>query len=221
MPNVVQYQFTDIASGPLQLRGKWNDEFFKNNHSLILELGCGKGEYTVGLAERFPEKNFIGIDIKGARMHRGAVKALNQQLHNAAFLRTRIDFINAAFAPKEVDEIWITFPDPQKEKERKRLTAPGFLKRYSKILKPGGKIHLKTDSLMLHEYTLEVIRNEGLHQEIANNDIYHTPETEGTVLREIKTTYEKIFLGEGKPITYVRFTLPEGYGDDAKIYPSF
>ncbi|HEU4716592.1 MAG TPA: tRNA (guanosine(46)-N7)-methyltransferase TrmB, partial [Bacteroidia bacterium] len=144
MANVVQYTFRDLEKGIHPLRGKWKQDFFRNEKPIVLELGCGKGEYTVGMATRFPGKNFIGVDIKGARMHRGASQAQEAGLHNAAFLRTRIDFINALFAENEVSEIWITFPDPQKEKPKKRLTSPGFLVRYAKLLTPGGIIHLKT-----------------------------------------------------------------------------
>lgn len=219
MPNVVQYHFGNLQQGFHPLRGKWRSDFFKNEKPIILELGCGKGEYTVGMAGRFPEKNFIGIDIKGARMYVGAIQALEQNLANAAFLRTRIDFINALFAENEVDEIWITFPDPQKEKEKKRLTSPLFLKRYAHLLKPAGIIHLKTDSVLLHEYTLRIIREEKLELAEATNDIYHTVPDTNHVLRTIQTTYEKRFLGMGMNITYVSFRLPADYGKNTKIFP--
>jgi tRNA (guanine-N7-)-methyltransferase len=219
MPNVVQFHFGNLSEGFHPLRGKWREEFFRNPNPVILELGCGKGEYTVGMARRYPEKNFVGVDIKGARMYVGAVQAVEEKLNNAGFLRTRIDFINALFAEGEVDEIWITFPDPQKEKEKKRLTAPIFLKRYAHLLRPGGIIHLKTDSVLLHEYTLRVIREEGHQLLHATNDVYTTVEDPDHVLRTIRTTYEKRFLGMGMPITYVSFTLKEGYGKDARIFP--
>lgn len=219
MPHVVQFHFGNLANGFHQLRGNWSKDFFRNDRPIVLELGCGKGEYTVGMARRFPEKNFIGVDIKGARMYIGATQALNEKLGNAAFLRTRIDFINALFAPGEVDEIWITFPDPQKEKEKKRLTAPIFLKRYAHLLKPGGIINLKTDSMLMHEYTLRVIKEDG-HQTVhASNDIYTTVKEEDHVLRKIQTAYEKKFLKLGMPITHVSFRLKEGYGLDEKIFP--
>ncbi|CAN5231380.1 tRNA (guanosine(46)-N7)-methyltransferase TrmB [soil metagenome] len=220
MPNVVQFGFRDVEKiGLHPLRGKWNSDFFKNRNPLILELGCGKGEYTVGLSERFPEKNFIGIDVKGARMHRGATIALDKGFSNAAFLRTRIDFINAVFDEREVDEIWLTFSDPQKEKPRKRLTSPLFLVRYAHLLKPSGIIHLKTDSILLHEYTLEVIEEEGHSIIECSNDIYGDGNPKAEILTTIQTAYEKRFLGEGMKITYVSFRLKEGYGADAKIFP--
>ncbi len=219
MPNVVQYGFTDIENGLHPLRGQWKKEFFGNNNPLVLELGCGKGEYTVGLAERFPGKNFIGIDVKGARMHRGASIAIQRGLKNAAFLRTRIDFINAIFAEGEVDEIWITFADPQKEKPRKRLTSPLFLTRYAHLLAKDGIIHLKTDSVLLHEYTLEVIAEEGHTLLDSSRDIYGNAAKLDPVLTTIQTTYEKRFLAEGMKITYAAFRLKEGYGKDAKVFP--
>lgn len=219
MPNVVQYHFGNLQQGFHPLRGNWSRDFFKNDKPIVLELGCGKGEYTVGMAKRFPDKNFIGVDIKGARMYVGAMQAIEGGLDNAAFLRTRIDFINALFAEGEVDEIWITFPDPQKEKPKKRLTSPLFLKRYSHLLKTGGTINLKTDSILLHEYTLGVIREEGHEPQHASNDIYTTVKDRGHVLRTIQTYYEKRFLGMGMPITHVSFRLKEGYGKDEKIFP--
>lgn len=220
MPNVVQYGFRDLEKGGLHaLRGKWKTEFFKNEKPIVLELGCGKGEYTVGLAQRYPEKNFIGVDVKGARMHRGATLAIRNKLDNAAFLRTRIDFINALFDENEVAEIWITFPDPQKEKAKKRLTSPGFLVRYAHLLVPGGIIHLKTDSVLLHEYTKEVIAEEGNEQIMASADIYGDGIPRDEALTTIQTAYEKRFLGEGMKITYVSFRLKKGYGADAKIFP--
>lgn len=218
MPHVVQFHFGNLSQGFHALRGNWSRDFFRNDNPIVLELGCGKGEYTVGMARRFPEKNFIGVDIKGARMYIGATQALNENLGNAAFLRTRIDFINALFAPEEIDEIWITFPDPQKEKEKKRLTAPIFLKRYAHLLKSGGIINLKTDSVLLHEYTLRVIKDDG-HQIVhASDDIYTSITDEDHVLRKIQTAYEKKFLGLGMPITHVSFTLRNGYGLDEKIF---
>jgi tRNA (guanine-N7-)-methyltransferase len=201
------------------LRGNWKRDFFKNDKPIVLELGCGKGEYTVGMAKRFPDKNFIGVDIKGARMYVGAVQAIEAKLNNAAFLRTRIDFINALFAEGEIDEIWITFPDPQKEKPRKRLTSPLFLYRYAHLLKEGGIINLKTDSVLLHEYTLSIIQQEGCEQLQASNDIYKTVTETDHVLRTIQTYYEKRFLGMGMAITHVSFRLKPGYAKDEKIFP--
>jgi len=219
MPNVVQFHFGNLQAGFHPMRGKWRSEFFKNNNPVILELGCGKGEYTIGMARRFPDKNFIGIDIKGARMYVGATQSVNENLSNAGFLRTRIDFINALFDRNEVDEIWITFPDPQKEKERKRLTAPGFLKRYYHLLKPGGIIHLKTDSVLLHQYTRSVVKTEGLNEIMATDDVYATISEPDHILRTIQTAYEKRFLGMGMKITYVSFRLPSGYCEGEKIFP--
>jgi tRNA (guanine-N7-)-methyltransferase len=220
MSNVIQYGFAEVEEKGLHaLRGKWRKEFFKNENPLVLELGCGKGEYTVGLAERFPEKNFIGIDVKGARMHRGATIALQKNLTNAGFLRTRIDFINAIFDEGEVNEIWITFADPQKEKPRKRLTSPLFLSRYAHLLIPGGIIHLKTDSVLLHESTLEVIKNEEHEILECSDDIYGDNKNRDEVLTTIQTTYEKMFLAEGKKITYVKFRLKKDYAKDIKVFP--
>ena len=189
------------------LKGNWRNDFFKNNNPLVLELGCGMGEYSVGLAEKFPEKNFLGIDIKGARIWQGAVEALKKKINNVGFLRIRIDWIEKCFANNEVDEIWITFPDPQLKKKRgvKRLTHPVFLKRYEQILKKKGSIHLKTDSQFLHGFTLGVIAGERHVLEDSTHDLYGS-----TVLRdhmEIKTHYEKIYLDQGLPITYLRFQL--------------
>jgi tRNA (guanine-N7-)-methyltransferase len=175
-----------------------------------LELGCGKGEYTVGLGTTHPDGNFLGIDIKGARMWRGAKTATEMGLRNVGFLRTRIEFINSFFGPGEVSEIWITFPDPQlkKGREKKRLTSPVFLALYSQFLAPGGVIHLKTDSRELHDYTRRVIAANDLPCESASTDIYGEglPATDPALT--IKTTYERRFLDEGKPITYLRFRLP-------------
>ncbi len=193
------------------LKGKWRDEVFKNKHPIVLELGCGKGEYSVGLARAFPEKNFIGVDIKGARFWFGAKEAIETGLHNVAFLRTQIELIDRFFAAGEVDEIWITFPDPQIKYRRTkhRLTHPDFLERYKKILKPEGIVHLKTDSEFLHGYTLGLL--QGMGQEIisAHHDIYGAPEydPDTPLLREIKTYYEGLFEAKGKTITYIKFRI--------------
>ncbi len=189
------------------LKGKWKSNFFKNTNPLVLELGCGMGEYSVGLAEKFPEKNFLGIDIKGARMWQGASKSLEKELQNVGFLRIRIDWIEQCFAKNEVDEIWITFPDPQLKKRRakKRLTHPVFLKRYANILKKGSPIHLKTDSQFMHGFTLGVISGKKHTLEDSTHDLYNS-----SVKREhmdIKTHYEKIYLEKRTPITYLRFHL--------------
>ncbi len=210
LPNVIQPTREEATSG-FPLKGKWHREFFRNDHPIVLELGCGKGEYTVGLAETFPEKNFIGIDIKGARFWFGAKEAIAKELRNAAFLRTQIELIDYFFDENEVDEIWITFPDPQIKYRRTkhRLTHPEFLERYRKILKPGGIIHLKTDSEFLHGYTLGLLQGMGYEIISAHHDIYGALEYEpGTPhLRDIQTYYEELFSAKGKTITYIKFRI--------------
>lgn len=205
--NVIQFQHSDIGKNSFALKGKWRKDFFANENPIVLELGCGKGEYTVDLGRRYPNKNFIGLDIKGSRMYVGAKIALDERRINIGFLRTRIDFITELFGLAEVDEIWITFPDPQPHKPRKRLTSGLFLGRYAQILKPDGIIQLKTDSLLLHEFTKEIVA-KGHHRLIeASENIYGDGREHDSVLTEIKTTYEKRFLAEGKPITYISFRL--------------
>ncbi len=205
MDFVVQPPFEEVFGKDHLLKGKWGKEFFGNDHPIVLELGCGKGEYTVGLARRMPKQNFLGIDIKGARMWRGAVTARDEGLKNVGFLRTRIELIDSFFAPGEISEIWITFPDPQPTKRRatKRLTHPRFLEKYRRFLRPGGKIHLKTDNRPLYEYTLRVLRLNGLPVEEHTPDLYG--DTYQGVAAEIQTYYEKQFLEEGKKICYLRF----------------
>ena len=205
-PNVFQPTFEELKSG-FSLRGKWKSEVFKNNNPLVVELGCGKGEYSVGLAKKYPEKNFLGIDVKGARMWKGASDAVNDGTSNVAFLRTRIEFIEYCFANNEVDEIWITFPDPQIKKKRakNRLTHPVFLERYSNILQDKGLIHLKTDSQFLHGYTLGIIEGHQHHLEDAEHDIYNAVLQRDNM--KIKTHYEQLFLEKNMPITYLRFRL--------------
>lgn len=204
--NVVQPSREEVLNNSLDLKGNWREKIFKNNHPLILELGCGKGEYSVNLAKAFPNSNFLGIDIKGARFWRGAKTALEDNLNNVGFLRTQIELVDHIFEENEVDEIWITFPDPQiKYKRTKhRLTNPEFLLKYKKILKPGGIVHLKTDSEFMHGYTLGLLSGLGEVIEYANHDIYanHGAPKEVT---EIQTFYEKQYLEEEKRITYVRF----------------
>lgn len=203
----VQPEFEAIFHRDYPLKGRWRTDFFHNDNPIVLELGCGKGEYTVALAGREPGRNFIGIDIKGARMWRGAKTAAERQMPNVGFLRTRIEFIESFFAEGEVSEIWITFPDPQLKTRRakKRLTAPVFLERYARLLAPGAPIHLKTDSKHLYAYTREVIRRFGLVCEVSNPDIYGTGFAEGVLA--VKTAYEQEFLSRGLPITYTRFSL--------------
>ncbi len=206
--NVIQPTRDEAIGGNFPLKGKWNTEFFQNDNPLVLELGCGKGEYTVGLGERFPNKNFIGIDVKGARFWRGAKTAVEAGMNNVGFLRTQIELIDHLFAAGEVDEIWITFPDPQiKYKRTKhRMTNPDFLSMYKKILKPEGIVHLKTDSEFMYGYTLGLL--QGLGQEIlyANHNIYRNEGAPAEVL-EIQTFYEKQYLEINKPITYIRFKI--------------
>nr|WP_314802337.1 tRNA (guanosine(46)-N7)-methyltransferase TrmB [uncultured Capnocytophaga sp.] len=206
--NVLQPSREEILSGNFPLKGKWASDFFQNENPIVLELGCGKGEYTVNLAQQYPQKNFIGVDIKGARFWRGAKTALEEKVPNAAFLRCQIELIDMIFASNEVAEIWITFPDPQiKYKRTKhRLTNADFLEKYKKILAPEGLIHLKTDSEFLHGYTLGLLHGLGHEILYANHHIYRNEGAPAEVLA-IQTTYEKIYLAQGKPITYIRFRL--------------
>ena len=210
LPNVFQ-PTRDEALDHYPLKGKWRTEVFKNQNPIVLELGCGKGEYSVGLAKSFPNKNFIGIDIKGARFWFGAKEAHEKNLNNAAFLRTQIELVDCFFDQDEVDEIWITFPYPQIKYRRTkhRMTHPDFLERYKKILKKDGIIHLKTDSEFLHGYTLGLLQGQGHEIISAHHDIYGAPEYEpGTpLLREIKTYYEGLFSAKGKTITYIKFRI--------------
>jgi tRNA (guanine-N7-)-methyltransferase len=205
--NVVQPIQEHIRSGDLHLKGTWAAHF-GNNNPIVLELGCGKGEYTLGLARQNPAQNFIGVDIKGARLWRGAKTALEEKLLNVAFLRTQIEWIDKLFDADEVSEIWITFPDPQiKYKRTKhRMTNPDFLKKYRTILKPQGIMHLKTDSEFMHGYTLGLIQGLGLDILYANHDVYKNEGSPKDVL-EIQTFYEKQYLEKGKPITYLQFRI--------------
>lgn len=204
--NVIQPKRGEIQSG-FPLRGRWQDHF-GNDHPIVLELGCGKGEYTVALARRNNDKNFIGIDIKGARLWRGAKTALEENLENVAFLRTQIELINELFAPNEVSEIWITFPDPQiKYKRTKhRMTNQAFLEKYRKVLEPKGLVHLKTDSEFMHGYTLGLLHGLGLEVIYANHNVYTNEGSPKDVL-EIQTFYETRYLEMGKPITYIQFRV--------------
>jgi tRNA (guanine-N7-)-methyltransferase len=204
--NVIQPSREEITSG-FVLKGKWQTHF-KNDNPLVLELGCGKGEYTVGLAKRFPNKNFIGIDIKGARFWRGAKTAIAEKLSNVAFLRTQIELVDQIFGEREVAEIWITFPDPQiKYKRTKhRMTNREFLERYKRILSPKGTVNLKTDSEYMHGYTLGLLHGLGLEVLYSNHDIYKNEGSPQEVL-EIQTFYENQFLEKGKPITFIRFRV--------------
>ncbi|MBM3419762.1 MAG: tRNA (guanosine(46)-N7)-methyltransferase TrmB [Bacteroidetes bacterium] len=204
---VIQPGFNEIFGKDFRLKGKWKSEFFRNGNPLVLELGCGKGEYTTGLAMMYPEKNFVGIDIKGARMWRGARTAHDHSLKNVGFLRTRIEFIRSFFGEGEVDELWITFPDPQmkRRREKKRLTSPIFLNSYRTFLAPGGIVHLKTDSKPLFDYTIKVIEHNSLKINFATDNLYES-DYSGEILA-IKTHYEKLFLLKGFPITYIQFEV--------------
>jgi len=204
--NVIQPEFDEVFGKDFKLKGMWRSQKFHNNNPVVLELGCGKGEYTIGLARRFPEKNFIGIDIKGSRMWRGARTALQENLTNVFFLRTRIEMINSFFGPDEVDEIWVTFPDPQLKKSKKRLTSSRFLTNYSRFLKNDGNINLKTDNTVLFNYTRELARVNDFKILMDTDDLYHS-EINNELL-EIRTFYEQQFLEQGMKITYLCFELP-------------
>ncbi len=205
--NLFQFGFFDLKDD-FRLKGKWNKEYFGNENPIVLELGCGKGDYTVSLGRRNADKNYIGIDSKGARLWRGCRTAIDEGLGNVAFIRSHIEWIERLFAPGEVSELWITFPDPQPRKPRKRLTSPRFLDHYSGVLKPTGNIHLKTDNYSLYAYTLEVIYDLGHSLHYDTPDLYNNPpRNEAT---EIQTFYEKMFLCQGVKITYLRFSLNSG-----------
>jgi tRNA (guanine-N7-)-methyltransferase len=208
MEFVLQYPFGVLEREGFPYRGKWHDEFFHNSNPVVLELGCGKGEYTVGLARRYPDKNFIGIDIKGARMWTGACQARDEGLGNVAFLRTDIELLDRFFAPGEVAEIWITFPDPQMKKVRKRLTGTRFLELYRKVLAPGGVVNLKTDSPFLYTYTREMARHNGLQLIADTSDLYGEGHHCATEILGIRTYYEQQWLERGLTIKYISFELP-------------
>ena len=203
----VEPEFEQMFRTEHPLKGRWHADFFHNDNPIVLELGCGKGEYTVALAERNPDKNFIGVDIKGARMWRGAKTATENGMTNVGFLRARIEFITSLFAPGEVSEIGITFPDPQLKSRRakKRLTSPIFLEYYAQLLSTDGWINLKTDSQHLYNYTQAVISQFDLQCEVANNDIYGSGYADEVL--SVKTAYETVYLQRGLPITYTRFSL--------------
>ncbi len=203
--HVIQAAFDEVFNKDYKLKGKWASEFFKNDNPIVLELGCGKGEYTVGLARQNPKINYIGIDIKGARMWRGAKTALDEGIKNVAFLRTRIDLINSFFGPEEIAEVWVTFPDPQPKKYYKRLTSTRFLGYYQKFLKNDGIVNLKTDSQELYKYTKKLVELNQLKKYIDTNDLYHSDVVDDIL--SIKTFYEQQFLEQGKPITYLKFKL--------------
>ena len=189
------------------MAGHWREDFFHNDHPIVLELGCGRGEYTVGLAQKYPDKNFIGVDIKGARMWAGAKEAELNGIKNAAFLRTQIEFITEFFAANEVDEIWITFCDPQMKKATKRLTSTYFMQRYQRIVKPNGLIHLKTDSPFLYTYTTEMLRLNPYPVIVHTDDLYGTEDALLTDAKALQTHYEKQWLDRGLSIKYIEWRL--------------
>lgn len=209
------FQCGDVATNPqpFPLRGQWGRNFFKNDHPIVLELGCGRGEYTVGLGRLFPEKNFIGVDIKGARMWTGAKESLQEGLSNVAFLRTHIEFIDHFFSEDEVAEIWLTFSDPQMKKATKRLSSTYFLSRYRKFLTDGGLIHLKTDSNFLFTYTNFMVKANHLPVDFRTDDLYHTLEAEADEqvqrILAIQTYYEQQWMARGLSIKYLKFHLPK------------
>lgn len=206
-PNVFQFPFKVLREEGFEMKGHWNESFFKNDHPIVLELGCGKGEYTVGLAELFPEKNFIGVDIKGARMWTGAKKSLESGMNNVAFLRTNIDLIPYFFAPGEVAEIWLTFPDPQMKKVNKRLTSTRFMRLYREILCEKGIIHLKTDSNFMYTYTSEMVKANHYPVLFSTDDLYHSGKADDRL--SIKTFYERQWLERGLSIKYIQFICEE------------
>lgn len=221
-PHVFEYPADYRDDTPCEMAGHWDERFFHNGHPIVLELGCGRGEYTVGLARLHPDINFIGVDIKGARMWTGATEALQEQLPNVAFLRTSIEIIDRFFAPGEVDELWITFPDPQMKKYTKRLTSTPFLTRYVRFLKPGGIVNLKTDSPFLYTYTDALVKANALTVEANTTDLYAPASADGAdeaplspavaqrlaEARAIQTYYERQWLARGFTIKYLSFCLP-------------
>ncbi len=227
--NVFQYPYSVMSDVPFAMRGHWREQYFKNQNPIVLELGCGKGEYTVGLAKRYPQVNFIGVDIKGARMWTGATQALKEQLTNVAFLRTNIEIIDRFFAPDEVQEIWLTFSDPQMKNPRKRLTSTYFMQRYRRFLTNSGTIHLKTDSNFLFTYTCYMVEHNRLPVIERTDDLYAgcspvccdaiaTKDNSLAEAASIQTYYESMWLARGLNIKYLKFLLPhEGLLEEPDI----
>jgi len=209
--NVFQYPYSVVDNVPFGMKGRWRDDYFHNSNPIVLELGCGKGEYTVGLAQLCPDVNFIGVDIKGSRMWTGATLALEKKLDNVAFLRTNIEVIDRFFADGEVQEIWLTFSDPQIKKVSKRLTSTAFLERYRRFLTDNGTVHLKTDSNFLFTYTTHVVRHNGLPLLFRTEDLYHTGGLDGDTQKilSIRTYYESMWMERGLNIRYMKFCLPK------------
>lgn len=208
--NVFQFPYAAMKDGEFPIRGRWREEYFHNDNPIVLELGCGKGEYTVGLAKLYPDVNFIGVDIKGARMHKGAKQALEDGLKNVAFLRTNIEIIDRFFSENEVQEIWLTFSDPQMKNYRKRLTATPFMLRYRKFLVDGGIVHLKTDSNFLFAYTTFMVGRNRLPLLFRTEDLYHTDGIDPATAKilSIQTYYEAQWIDRGLNIRYMKFRLP-------------
>lgn len=218
--NVFQYPYSVIENVPFEMKGRWRDEYFHNQNPIVLELGCGKGEYTVGLARMFPDINFIGVDIKGARMHKGAKEAISENLANVAFLRTNIEFIDRFFGEDEVQEIWLTFSDPQMKNSRKRLSSTYFMERYRRFLADKGIVHLKTDSNFLFTYTRYMVEHNSLPLLFSTEDLYHTDGIDEATrqILGIKTYYEQQWIERGLNIKYMKFELPRaGLLEEADI----
>ncbi len=208
--NVFQYPYSVVDSVPFEMKGHWREQYFKNDNPIVLELGCGRGEYTVGLARMFTNVNFIGVDIKGARMWTGATEALNEGLTNVAFLRTNIEIIDRFFAADEVQEIWLTFSDPQMKNSHKRLTSTFFMQRYRHFLVDGGTVHLKTDSNFLFTYTTYMVKHNHLPLLFHTDDLYHTDVLDSQIraILNIQTYYESQWIERGLNIKYMKFSLP-------------
>ena len=209
--NVFQYPYPVVSDVPFDMRGHWGEQYFGNANPIVLELGCGKGEYTVELAKLYPDINFVGVDIKGARMWTGATLALQQRLKNVAFLRTNIEIIDRFFGPDEVSEIWLTFSDPQMKNPRKRLPSTYFLERYRRFLTDRGTIHLKTDSNFLFTYTRLMVEKNHLPVAAMTADLYHEADASMGELQHaaaIQTYYESMWLARGLNIKYIKFQLP-------------
>lgn len=204
------FQWPSVPSTPdMEIKGQWHAAYFKNEAPIVLELGCGKGDYTVGLAQLDPSRNYIGVDIKGARLWRGCRNALERSLANVAFARIQVEFLEKIFAADEVSEIWVTFPDPQPNKPRKRLTSMPFLQRYRRVLQPGGVVHLKTDDRDLYDYTLnEVVRPAGYDILVHTSDLYRENDPAFGLAKAVQTYYEGIWLAAGKTIKYIAFRMP-------------